>query len=306
MGASESVLWDPNDWEKHIKLLLRIHYGPGNFVEVPSKHGGDFGIEGFGRDGKAYQCYAAAGPLTTKTLYENQRDKITKDIKKFCGNRAQLAGLFGTTVVCRWILVVPEFTSARLQQHAATKSREVREQDLTYVSQDFEIGVETDDAFAAERAYLANAGANPVQIAMPTIEPGEIDGFALDHASQIDTLDSKLRKLYGAGESVLREHRKAVVRELLIGQNAIEQLRLSYPELHQAVARCKTHQEALLETRTRLMPRPPRELLEETHSTLKGDLAGAAPALDRYAVDHLAWEAIADWMIRCPLRFDIS
>ena len=42
-------IWDPNDWEDHVKALLRVHYGPGQFVEVRAKHGGDFGIEGFGR-----------------------------------------------------------------------------------------------------------------------------------------------------------------------------------------------------------------------------------------------------------------
>src|SRR5580704_2897009 len=145
-------------------MLLRLHYGPGQFVDVPAKHGGDFGIEGFSRDGCAYQCYAAEEPLATNDLYEKQRDKITMDLFKFVKNRLHLIKLFTTTKISRWILMVPRFESTRLIQHAGKKAEEVRASNLPYVVVDFQVCVETDDLFAVERAALLKNGLTQVSL----------------------------------------------------------------------------------------------------------------------------------------------
>ena len=49
---------DGTTWERRVKTWLRLRYPGGDFEEVPADHGGDWGIEGFSRDGIAYQCYA--------------------------------------------------------------------------------------------------------------------------------------------------------------------------------------------------------------------------------------------------------
>ena len=64
--TSSYYIWDGEEWEQRVQLYLKRRYGPGEYVHLPAKHLGDFGIEGFSRDGLAYQCYAAQEPLSTK------------------------------------------------------------------------------------------------------------------------------------------------------------------------------------------------------------------------------------------------
>jgi hypothetical protein len=61
--------WEGNDWQEHVLTLLRSHYDPGQFQDVPDNHVGDFGIEGYSLDGCVYQCYAAQEPLSTNARY---------------------------------------------------------------------------------------------------------------------------------------------------------------------------------------------------------------------------------------------
>src|SRR4051812_6267412 len=89
------ITWSGPDWQKHVLLLLKRHYGPGNFHEIPDQDRGDRGLEGFAQDGCAYQCYAAAEPLPIVDLRESQKRKITRDIKKFCDNSQILHKLLG-------------------------------------------------------------------------------------------------------------------------------------------------------------------------------------------------------------------
>ena len=114
-------LWDGNEWQDHIIRLLKMRYAVGEFQEVPDRHRGDFGIEGFSRDGRAYQCYSPMEPLATATRYESHRDKISADIKKFEDNKDELSALFGPTRITRWVLIVPTFDSGPLIQHAEKK-----------------------------------------------------------------------------------------------------------------------------------------------------------------------------------------
>jgi len=124
MSSSKTRNWEGEEWESYIKRLLTRHYGPGNYQDVPARHKGDFGIEGYSTtDGCAYQCYATQEPCTVNQRYESQRSKITTDINKFISNQKDLQKVFGTTLIHRWILMVPISESAKLMQHASKKPK---------------------------------------------------------------------------------------------------------------------------------------------------------------------------------------
>jgi hypothetical protein len=46
---------DGNDWESYCQKLLRMHHK--DYQEVPSRFGGDLGVEGFTCSGFTFQCY---------------------------------------------------------------------------------------------------------------------------------------------------------------------------------------------------------------------------------------------------------
>lgn len=163
---------------------------------VPDRHTGDFGIEGFSRDGCAYQCYAAREPLEIQVLYEKQRDKMSADIRKFYNNQSDLQALFGPVVtISRWILVVPRHDSAKLTQHAETKAAEVRAKNLPYVAEDFAINVVTDEYFLLERSQLLAEGVRQIRVSIDQMPPTDVHGWADDNDTLVRTLDRKLEPL---------------------------------------------------------------------------------------------------------------
>jgi hypothetical protein len=302
--SRSTKIWDPNDWESYIKLLLRVHYGPGQFVEVPAKHGGDFGIEGFSRDGCAYQCYAAQEPLSTEDLYTKQRDKITTDLNKFVKNRVQLILLLTTTIISRWILIVPRFESASIVQHCGKKAQEIRAANLPYVAVDFQVAVDTDDLFAIERAMLLKNGLTQISLPLTQVPADQITQWAGSNPVQIQTLDSKLVKLAPTQSNVQQKDRRdQMVRHLLQGQNALQELHLHYPELYEAVRHCKDGRENFLATESQLLSQSPQKLLADVLAQFKGELTDSVSGLERYTAEQLVWEAVSDWLVRCPLNF---
>ena len=302
---SSVKMWDPNEWEEHVKALLRVHYGPGQFVEVPAKHGGDFGIEGFGRpDGCAYQCYAAQEPLSTDDLYGKQRDKTTTDLGKFIKNKSALASIIGSTKISRWILVVPRFESAKLVQHLERKTAEVRSSGLPYVGQDFQACVETDEIFAIEREQLSNVGLAKIAVSIQSPSTQDVFAWHSGNGGQLAILEGKLGVLVAnATATELQHSRDKMVTHLLEGQNVLQKLKVNYPQLYQAARRCKDAREHYLTTVSALTAPAPQALLKEVLIQFQAELRENVPGLETYTAEALVWEALSDWLVRCPLSF---
>jgi len=147
-------IWDGKEWERYCLALLRLHYGADELQEVPDRHGGDLGLEAYSSDGCAYQCYAALEPLATNDLYENQRDKLTRDLGTLLAKAPEVALLLGWIKIRRYMFMVPRHDSYRLVQHGKSKVADVRGWSLSFVADDFDIFIVTDEAFPKERASL--------------------------------------------------------------------------------------------------------------------------------------------------------
>src|SRR5580698_3196602 len=80
--ASTFKTWSGDEWQEHIVMLLKRHYAPGQFQEIPDKHRGDAGLEGFTNDGCAYQCYSPEEPLEIAGRLDAHKRKIYRDIQK--------------------------------------------------------------------------------------------------------------------------------------------------------------------------------------------------------------------------------
>lgn len=291
------------EWEARILKLLRLRYALGEYEEIPAKHSGDFGLEAYSFDGCAFQCYAAEEPLSTKDLYEKQRDKISADIKKFSENKAELERILSDLKIRRWILVAPRFESARLLIHAANKSDEVKAANLPYAAEDFRIVVVTDDYFAEEIQASAKSGLLQLDLPYQKPEKEEVSGWEESHSSLVDTVDRKVSKIGTVKVSNRIEFRKELIRHFLVGQNALENLRKTYPDLYEEVARLKSTRESFLALETLLSTEAPSRVLSDAIKTFKQDLAHGLPGISDQSAQVLALEAASDWMLRCPLDF---
>jgi hypothetical protein len=297
--------WSGDDWQEYVVRLLKLRYRLGDFQEVPDRHQGDFGIEGFSRDGHAYQCYAPEEPSTTKTRYDNQRDKITTDIGKFVANADDLARLFGLTKIRRWVFVVPSFDSSALVQHAEKKAAEVRSAGLPYVDPDFCIVIATDEDFTAERAHLIRLGVEHVEVQRLSPDHETVAEWASQHSALLTTLDQKIERMPGLTPTRRGAFRRMLVEHYLAGQATLDLLNNRYQEVFEAAVLAKGKRETFLEAASLLADDKPNELIRQTIKTFKEELLKLDVMSDHMA-ETLAHEAVADWLMRCPLDFPVQ
>lgn len=297
-------LWEGEEWEKHIQLLLKRHYGPGNYQEIPAKHVGDFGIEGYSIDGYTYQCYATQEPCTTKQRYEAQRDKITTDIGKFIRNKPDLIKLFGNTLIRRWILMVPVSESAWLAQHASKKSEEVLQAKLPYISDDFKVVIDTDSCFAKEINELANSGVLPIKNPNIDINSAQRDDWITSNDGLVGTLGQKAQKI---PKLVLKEKIEdfniSMIEHYLRGQNLLDSFSKNYPDIYAQLENCKRMYEYELKTLSLINSDPAPHYLSHALKQYSTKIKKTAPNLPDTVIDALSWEGVADWLMRCPLDF---
>jgi len=291
-----------DEWEVFCQKILRLKYD--DYQEVPSQFNGDLGIEGFTRSGTVFQCYCPDEDLTGKDLYEKQRDKITRDIKKLINNAAKISAL-GTGLIEEWHFLTPRFNNRHLHDHCRAKEDTVKARQLKEVSCDFEIFIKTEDDYIQERQFILGGGFLKIHSSEDAPESAEIDAFFHSGNEFVSNIVNKLCKLrQPATDSKRAQLTKALVRDLIVGRHEMETLNEKFPDVFQSVLRLKTSKEEQLEITALTHTGDPGELLKDTlqqyEQALKADFG---MQMDSALIDRLSREAISYWLGRCPLDF---
>lgn len=293
---------DGTTWERRVKAWLRLRY-PGTFEDVPADHHGDFGIEGFSRDGIAYQCYSPKGRLKTKDLYENQRKKITEDINKFIQNRVELAKLFKGLKIKSWWLVVPDHKSGKLVQHASEKAALVRSKNLPYVTDDFNIHIATGEEFEIERQAAIRKGVEALQIEDTEVAQSEIADWADQNDDLVQTLDRKIRAFSGeTSPRKIEKLRNDWIESFIAAENALKKIQTSYPEIWEDFRALKKNKEKQLFVKYSTHAAA-HEVLTETIGELRVEIENRVPNLPSDRAQELSLGTVAEWLHQCPLDF---
>ena len=288
---------DGDDWQKLVLRLLVLRYSLKDLVVVPDEHQGDFGIEAFSLDGNAYQCYAVREPVSVNVRYQRQRDKIHDDLQKFVCNREDLIKLLGQTKIRTWLLVVQIHDSAKLIQYAQTKAEEVRRLHLPYVTDDFTVNIITADFFPREVATLLGEGIQKIHVDAASVQKSEISEWANQNDELVNTLDGKLRVIPKL--RVSRERR--ILRDQLLemylnAQNVLHELR-QYPVLYEQVVGTK-------ENRARFLPADSSTTklsIYKVRIEFAGEVARSVKGIDESTAELIAYGAVAEWLLTCPL-----
>jgi hypothetical protein len=291
------------EWQKWANLLLSTHYGPSDYQQIPDNRDGDGGIEGFTRkDGYVFQCYGCE-PTTAAHRYQLQRDKITTDIRKFIENKDKLLRLFGTTKITRWFLFVPEWDNKDLVSHANKKAKEVLSANLPYVAPDFQAGIQVEDQYREARQRLLQSYEDAIHISCNQATLEQVEQWSGDHDEWVETLNDKLKKLPTLKTSQhVKTFREKILRWYIEGQELLNNLR-NYPDVYERIIETKRHREKCLVTEVLLHSGTPKELFEVALSKLHEDYIGRVKHLAKINSEALAYEAVGDWLLRCPLYF---
>jgi hypothetical protein len=293
----------PEEWQNLVNRVLTLKFGIGAFMPIPDTVHGDCGLEGFTRCGKGFQCYAAEEPSTVADLTRRQKAKVTRDIAKLVTYKTELAALLGPTVLREWILVVPRWEDKALLEHAEEKLMELRTLGLSFVSPMIVPAICTGENFVVERQQLLQAGRECLRIAADLVDKTHIADWVAANDELVARLDKKTLALRHQEVSTARQLRDETVRQYLDGQNALAKLRAEFPEIFEAVDRIKKDKEHFLVTESLTTSSLPPDHWRETRDSLEAELAGALGGLDRFTVRQFVHEAVADWLLRCPLDF---
>lgn len=294
----------PEEWQERIILLLKRRYGATGFQEIPDRDRGDYGLEGFARDGSAYQCYAAEEPLSTKDLYNKQRIKINKDLNTFKDKQTDLLKIFGPTKISCWILLVPRWESKDLLKYAEKKATEIRNANLPCVADDFYVHIATEENFAVERRLLLDVGLANIQVDPDEFETATGEDWSEENDGLVKTLDRKIEILNpGLDKNEKLQLRGKFIRHYIEGQNVLEKLHSKYSDLYVAVKRLKTNRKKFLETSSRIPTGTSADTFNRALSEFKNELTDEVKGLSNNTIETLSYEAVSDWLLRCPLDF---
>ena len=291
------------DWQNWANKILAVHYGPTEYQQVPDHDRGDAGLEGFTRgDGHAYQAYGCEEPISTADRYEKQRDKMTKDIGKFIGNQPTLTRIFGTVQITRWVLFVPHCDSKEIVAHASKKTDEVKATGLPYVADTFQVCICQQSDFSVAESQLLNSAQRQLHISAESPTPQRIAEWHEANQGPSQVLADKLLRLPTLqSEDVRTKFHSQVLDWYLKGQEILDGLR-AYPDTFAKVKSAKSHRESFLVTGM-VSGLPPQDHLMRSVNDLREALEQEVRELHRFSSESLAYEAVADWLLRCPLDF---
>ena len=138
MYHTKHGLFDGDSWEQIMQICFRLKYESEYYQPIPASSG-DCGIEGFTKTGKVFQCYCPDNNINSPALYEKQRDKITKDLKKLSLYQERLKLFLSGVKIKEWIFVTPENRMNDLIIHCNNKVSEVVGWDLSIIDKTFNI-----------------------------------------------------------------------------------------------------------------------------------------------------------------------
>lgn len=292
-----------DEWEAWANRLLSHHYGPTDYQRIPAKDRGDAGIEGFCVSKReAFQCYGCEEPISVEERYKKQRDKMTADVQKFIDNRSTLQQLFRTLKMTRWVFFVPHFDSKEIVAHAGKKTQEIIHAALPYVDDDFRVVVCQETDFAVARDQLINATSQGLRFKTSPITAEAVSAWTQSNDVMLGVLKGKIEKLPTLHTQAQRD--TFVIKVLqwyLSGQALLERLR-DYPQVYEKVIETKSHRETFLAMGS-LHGSASNVVVMETLTDFKETLKREAKELHDFCAEQLAYEAVADWLIRCPLEF---
>ncbi|MFT8247241.1 hypothetical protein [Roseomonas sp. BN140053] len=296
--------WDPNEWELHAFGLLQDRHGATNVMKVPARHKGDFGIDYYCVSGRvAYQCYAVQEPVEVDDRATKQKAKITKDLNKFC-SRAEVAKLFVSSEVERWILVVPIHDSAQVNLHLSAKTKHVRSLNLSYVAPDFEVLVHDLEGF--DPTSVATRAFHRQQISLPPqpATAAQISSWTQASNPLVSDLSRKLTKRIGPRDPAKLD---AAVQDMvglfLEKENTLDSLRRDAPHLHEALAAVISRHATRLSFYGSPEDATPYYILRSEVESLTAELKQSVPNFSDGSAQQIALGAIAEWLLRCPLDF---
>ena len=293
--------WNPDDWESFALSLLQSRHGALNVHKIPAKHKGDLGID-FYCTGEAviYQCFAAEEPIDVATRANRQKKKITTDLKKIVGRKAEVSKLFMGIPVKKWVLLAPIHDSKDVNLHCAKKTTDLRILNLSHLDAEFEVCIQDQESFpGALSAAIAALTNISLSVDAPSAE--ELSAWQAGSRNLLANATKKLAKR--TGPDGVQPAVAQAVEAFLRGNALMDALRASAPDMHEKVIAAVTHHASRLNLAGPQGGPEAGAILHSELTSLTASIKDAAPSLSNSNAQEIAMGVISDWIMRCSLDF---
>lgn len=301
MLKTEYGTFDGDSWEALCQKCFKIKYDSDGYQEILASPG-DFGLEGFTRTGIAFQCYCPDEDYTMDELYEKQRDKITKDLKKLKTYETQINERLGGVQIKKWYFVSPKFKKNELLRHCTNKINEVKKWGLSIIDTEFDILIRDIEFYLTEITQVQrNAGIPITYDTSPVIhefvKENSYDQYILN-------LSRKNRKRLNIDEGEKLDKLTEITYTILVkGEDRIRNIMRRSPEIFTSLVKILNQFEDTIQLNSASWAGSPEELINhikfELDDVIKSDLSQLSTADRKYIVD----SSISKWLALCPLDF---
>ncbi|MEO1770587.1 hypothetical protein [Candidatus Enterococcus ferrettii] len=234
---------DGNKWEELCIKGFRLRYSAEHFTDVPARHQGDSGLDGFTKNGIVFQCYCPEGKYDDDSLYEHLRTKLSKDIQKLLlPKNIKSYSKMGIEKIKEWHYVIPLYKDDRILKHAKTKQKEIRDfakkNSPCHIDENFEVWVKIADDFAEEftRLIRQDIVSNKFRVDLTDIE---INLSELEN-DKVNNIDRKVRAIINSDNENAKadnSHIEQMVNHFIDyyvkGVSMFEKFRLDAPEIYE-------------------------------------------------------------------------
>lgn len=299
--------YDGDSWEALMQICFRLKYESEYYQPVPASSG-DCGIEGFTKNGKVFQCYCPDNNLSSRDLYEKQRDKITTDIKKLNLYQKKLSRFLNGTLIKEWIFVTPESRMNDLVLHCNGKTDEILKLNLPIIDPTFKVIIHDIDNFAREIPIALNADGQKLLIDKEQLDGGSLIKWK---DQEIDLVSNAIRKhtkrfpVNASGvEEKVNKLTDATIESFLDQTTILSRWRQLHPDDYEKFLILFSQIEKEIEELCMFPTDDINLLYRQLRSLVKEKLTGNFGYLNEITIDNLTNGAIADWLLRCPLDFE--
>lgn len=295
-------VWNPDDWESFSLSLLQHRHGILNVHKIPAAHQGDFGIDYYcTKAAVAYQCYAVEEPIDISTRAERQKKKITTDLRKIVANHVEITKLFLGLPIKHWILLAPNHDSKDVNLHCSKKTADMRKANCPALDVTFEVGIHDPSSFPKDAVALGISSVSSTRLSIPPPSQQELDAWIAGSTDLLANATRKLSKRTGVDQ--VQEAVADATKSFLQGNALLDALRNGSPELHEKVMSAINSRARRLQFAGPQGGETAGAILHNELDSLISAMRSAAPSLSNENAEQIAYGAISEWIMRCPLDF---
>lgn len=284
-------------WEGICNVLLGTKYGT-DYQPIGDK-GGDLGLDGLNlRAGTAYQAYGQEPE--NKDPVSGVRKKIGTDLKKLQLNESEIAAIIGSKKIRNWALLLnKEIPHNGLHRYAKQKETEVKSWGLSIIDPDFQVSIQTPSFLETEWLEYQKRRDDRIEV---TVEDQPVPALVVLRQNENFKLVYEKFRVITDNDEEAEQLAYFELKNFLENSIQLSEIQRREPDFFSQIEEIRSDIENDAEQGSIAVGS--WDSFSHVKTTLESRLnAVVGNRLGAKTLSRIRKYTIADWLVRCPLRF---